>query len=124
MDLGLRTSYLGPLELWIEGWFVTPSRPVLIDGAGEFNRSKRAQGVGGESLFEIRYFTRADLAPLQDLYVTRAHFIVRTVYPSQGQQLKENAEPYRLALSHALSHALSMVEGIVERIGEVITRRL
>ena len=76
--LHLRTS--APLELWIEGWFVTPGRPVLIDDAGEFNRSRQAPGVAGEGLFEIRYFTPADLAPLQDLYVTRAHFILRAVY--------------------------------------------
>jgi len=74
------------LELWIEGWFVTPSQPVLIDDVGEFNRSKRAQSMAGESLFQLRYFTPQDLAPLQDLYVTRAHFILRTVYPRDGDQ--------------------------------------
>ena len=88
-DLGLRTSDRGPIELWIEGWFVTPSRPVLIDDVGEFNRSKRAQGVAGESLFELRFFTPADLAPLQDIYITRAHFIVRTVYRSPETTLRQ-----------------------------------
>jgi len=51
---------------------------------GEFNRSKRAQSVAGQSLYEIRYFTPADLAPLRDIYVTRAHFIIRTVYSEPG----------------------------------------
>ena len=82
-----RQSRIGnPLEVWIDGWFVTPSNPILIDGAGEFNRSRRAQGVAGESLFELRFFTPADLASFQDIYITRAHFILRTVYPSQEQQ--------------------------------------
>ncbi len=71
------------MELWIEGWFATPGRPVLIDDAGEFNRTRSAPGVAGEGLLEIRYFTPADLAPLQDLYVTRAHFILRAIY-AQG----------------------------------------
>jgi inner membrane protein len=119
MDLGPRTSDLRPLEVWVEGWLVTPSNPVLIDGAGEFNRSKRAQGVAGESLFELRFFTPADLASFQDIYITRAHFILRTVYPSQEQQLKENTEPWRLVLNHALSyvegHALSEDFGDLSR---------
>jgi len=42
--------------------------------------------VAGQSLYEIRYFTPEDLAPLWDIYVTRAHFIIRTVYPEPGRQ--------------------------------------
>lgn len=81
----LRTSAPLPLcTIWLQGWFVTPQRPILIDDVGEFNRSKRAQSVAGEHLYEIRYFTPEDLAPLRDIYVTRAHFIVRTVYPVDG----------------------------------------
>jgi len=88
--LGAEASTSAPLEVWIEGWFVTPSQPVLIDDVGEFNRSRRAQGVAGESLFEIRYFTPEDLASLQDIYVTRAHFILRAVYPvPEGTGAKE-----------------------------------
>jgi len=69
-----------PLELWIEGWFVTPDRPILVDDVGEFNRSRRTQSMAGESLFELRFFTPADLTALQDIYVTRAHFILRAIY--------------------------------------------
>jgi hypothetical protein len=128
LDLGLRTPDLGPLEVWIEGWLVTPSNPVLIDGAGEFNRSKRAQGVAGESLFELCFFTPADLASFQDIYITRAHFILRTVYPSQEQQLKENVEPWRLVLNRALSEVEGKVKGlalkVVEEAAKVIARWL
>jgi multidrug efflux pump subunit AcrA (membrane-fusion protein) len=78
------------LELWIEGWFVTPQRPLLIDDVGEFNRAKRAQNVAREHLYQIRYFTPQDLLPLQNVYVSRAHFIVRIIYPAEESKGRES----------------------------------
>ncbi|MFQ6111837.1 MAG: metal-dependent hydrolase, partial [Nitrospinota bacterium] len=53
-DLGLRTSDFGPLEVWIEGWFITTSSPMLVDDAGEFNRVKASRSARGESQFTLR----------------------------------------------------------------------
>jgi len=77
------TADRGPLEVWIEGWFITTGSPIIMDDAGEFNRVKSVRLGDGETRFEVCFFTPLDLMPYQDVYVSHANFILRVVYPRE-----------------------------------------